>query len=34
VAWKHDSGTFQANGVDNNFNASPLMFLFGLRVHF
>jgi outer membrane protein len=34
VAWKTDSGTFQLSGKDNNFNASPLMFLFGLRVHF
>ena len=34
IAWKTDSGTFQRSGVDNNFNASPLMFLFGLRVHF
>ena len=34
VAWKKDSGTFDRNGLDNNFNASPLMFLFGLRAHF
>ena len=34
IAWKTDSGTFERSGVDNNFNASPLMFLFGLRVHF
>jgi opacity protein-like surface antigen len=34
VAWKKDSGTFETRGVESNFNASPLMFLFGLRVHF
>jgi hypothetical protein len=34
VAWKKDSGNFERSGVENNFNASPLMFLFGLRVHF
>jgi outer membrane protein len=34
VAWKRDSGTFERSGVENHFNASPLMFLFGLRVHF
>jgi outer membrane protein len=34
VAWKTDSGNFDVRGVQNNFNASPLMFLFGLRVHF
>jgi opacity protein-like surface antigen len=34
VAWKKDSGTFESGGVQRNFNASPLMFLFGLRVHF
>ena len=34
VAWKTDSGTFEISGAENNFNASPLMFLFGLRVHF
>src|SRR6185503_15055779 len=34
VAWKQDSGTFQTRGVESHFNASPLMFLFGLRVHF
>jgi len=34
VAWKTDSGNFEISGVENNFNASPLMFLFGLRVHF
>lgn len=34
VAWKQDSGTFKTTAVQNNFNASPLMFLFGLRVHF
>jgi hypothetical protein len=34
VAWKTDSGNFDVGGVQNNFNASPLMFLFGLRVHF
>ena len=35
VAWRTDSGTFErSGGVESNFNASPLMFLFGLRVHF
>ena len=34
VAWKTDSGKFEISGVENNFNASPLMFLFGVRVHF
>ena len=34
VAWKTDSGNFEISGVENNFNASPLMFLFGVRVHF
>ena len=34
IAWKKDSGTFESGGVQSNFNASPLMFLFGLRVHF
>ena len=34
VAWKKDSGTFETGGRESNFNASPLMFLFGLRVHF
>ena len=35
IAWKRDSGTFEDNlGRESNFNASPLMFLFGLRVHF
>lgn len=34
VAWKTDSGNFERSGAENNFNASPLMFLFGLRVHF
>lgn len=34
VAWKKDSGNFERSGVGNNFTASPLMFLLGLRVHF
>jgi hypothetical protein len=34
VAWKTDSGTFERSGLEGDFNASPLMFLFGLRVHF
>ena len=34
VAWKKDSGNFERSGVNGNFNASSLMFLFGLRVHF
>jgi hypothetical protein len=34
VAWKKDSGNFERSGVENNFNASPLMFLLGLRAHF
>ena len=34
IAWKRDSGTFETGGRESNFNASPLMFLFGLRVHF
>jgi opacity protein-like surface antigen len=34
VAWKHDSGTFKTTTGEGNFNSSPLMFLFGVRVHF
>jgi hypothetical protein len=34
VAWKNDTGTFKTGTGENSFNASPLMFLFGLRVHF
>jgi hypothetical protein len=34
VAWKRDSGDFERNGLNRDFNASSLMFLFGLRVHF
>ena len=34
LAWKTDSGTFKTGGLERDFNASPLMFLFGLRVHF
>ena len=34
VAWKKDSGNFERNGLNGDFNASSLMFLFGLRVHF
>ena len=34
MAWKKDSGTFERNGLNGDFNASSLMFLFGLRVHF
>jgi hypothetical protein len=34
VAWKKDSGNFERNGRNSDFNASSLMFLFGLRVHF
>ena len=34
MAWKRDSGNFERNGLNGDFNASSLMFLFGLRVHF
>jgi len=34
MAWKRDSGNFERNGLTGDFNASSLMFLFGLRVHF
>jgi hypothetical protein len=38
VAWKSDSGTFERSGptgvLTGDFNASSLMFLFGLRFHF
>jgi hypothetical protein len=38
MAWKKDSGTFDRNaltgGLTSDFNASSLMFLFGLRFHF
>lgn len=34
VAWKRDSGNFERSGVESNFNASSLILLFGLRVHF
>ena len=34
MAWKQDSGNFERNGLNGDFNASSLMFLFGLRVHF
>jgi hypothetical protein len=34
VAWKRDSGNFERSGLEGNFNASSLSFLFGLRVHF
>jgi opacity protein-like surface antigen len=34
LAWKTDSGTFKTGGLERDFNASPLMFLFGLRLHF
>ena len=34
MAWKRDSGTFERNGLNGDFNASSLMFLFGLRFHF
>ena len=34
MAWKRDSGNFDRNGLTGDFNASSLMFLFGLRFHF
>ena len=34
VAWKRDSGDFERSGLKGDFNASSLMFLFGLRFHF
>lgn len=34
VAWKRDSGNFERSGLTGDFNASSLMFLFGLRFHF
>jgi len=38
MAWKKDSGNFDRSGptggLTGDFNASSLMFLFGLRVHF
>jgi opacity protein-like surface antigen len=34
VAWKRDSGNFERSGLEGDFNASSLMFLFGLRVRF
>lgn len=34
MAWKRDSGNFERNGLTGDFDASSLMFLFGLRVHF
>jgi hypothetical protein len=34
VAWKRDSGDFERSGLNGDFNASSLMFLFGLRFHF
>jgi hypothetical protein len=38
MAWKKDSGTFErtglTGGLNGDFNASSLMFLFGLRFHF
>lgn len=34
VAWKRDSGTFERSGLEGDFNASSLMFLFGLRGRF
>jgi hypothetical protein len=34
VAWKKDSGNFERSGLEGDFNASSLMFLFGLRVRF
>ncbi len=34
VAWKRDSGNFERSGLEGDYNASSLMFLFGLRVRF
>jgi hypothetical protein len=34
IAWKSDSGTFERSGLEGDFNASSLMFLFGLRGRF
>lgn len=34
VAWKRDSGNFERSGLEGDFSASSLMFLFGLRFHF
>ena len=34
IAWKRDSGSFERSGLEGDFNASSLMFLFGLRFHF
>ena len=39
MAWKKDSGSFERSaptggGLTSDYNASSLMFLFGLRFHF
>jgi len=34
IAWKRDSGNFERSGLEGDFNASSLMFLFGLRGRF
>jgi len=34
LAWNRDSGTFKVNGAENDFNASSLNLLIGLRAQF
>jgi hypothetical protein len=34
LAWKRDTGNFERSGLDGDYNASSLMFLFGLRFRF